>query len=108
MYNILKRSKVFSRRALIIAGAKSGLLATLIGRLYYLQIMKTDEYTTFSDSNRIKLFLLPPLRGNIFDRNGLILASNKNYYRALYDPEVVSNNTDLTIARFADLLELGE
>lgn len=108
MYNILKRSKVFSRRALIIAGAKSGLLATLIGRLYYLQIMKNDEYKTFSDSNRIKLFLIPPLRGNILDRHGAILASNKNYYRALYDPEVVSNNIDLTIARFADLLELGE
>lgn len=108
MNNVLKRNKVFTRRALMLAGIKSALLSTLIGRLYYLQIMKTDEYKTFSDSNRIKLFLIPPLRGNILDRQGSILASNKNYYRILYDPEVSPSTSGLTIARLADLLEMGE
>lgn len=109
MYNNTpKRSKVFSRRALVIASVQSGLLATLIGRLYYLQIMKNDEYKTYSDSNRIKLFLVPPLRGNILDRDGRIFCSNKNYYRVLYDPEIASANSNLIIARLADLLEVGE
>ncbi len=108
MHNTPKRSKVFSRRAMIIAGVQSAFMATLVGRLYYLQIMKNDEYKTFSDSNRIKLFLLPPLRGNILDRDGRIIASNKNYYRVLYDPEVASSKANLTLARLADLLEIGE
>lgn len=106
--NNLKRSKVFTRRALMIAGIKSGMVATLVGRLYYLQIMKSDEYKTFSDSNRIKLLLIPPLRGNLLDRHGNILASNKNYYRILYDPEVSPSTANLTIARLAQLLDMGE
>lgn len=105
---VQKRSKVFSRRAVVLASIKSTLLATLVGRLYYLQIMKNDEFQTFSDSNRIKLFLIPPLRGHILDRDGRILASNKNYYRVLYDPEASSKNKHLTLARVADLLEIGE
>jgi len=106
--NTIKRGKVFSRRAFIIAGMQAGIFSTLIGRLYYLQILKTDEYKTFSDSNRIKLFLLPPLRGNILDRDGRIFCSNKNYYRVLFDPETAPANPDLVIARLADLLEVGE
>lgn len=105
---VQKRSKVFSRRAVVLAGLQSSLIATLVGRLYYLQIMKNDEFQTFSDSNRIKLFLIPPLRGNILDRDGRTLASNKNYYRVLYDPEASSGNKNLILARVAELLEVGE
>lgn len=79
----------------MLAGLKSSLLLTLIGRLYYLQIVKSDEYKTFSDSNRIRDFLIPPLRGKILDRNGELFAGNKNYYRALFDPETSSNDEQI-------------
>ena len=60
MLNKNKRGKLFTKRALMLAALKGSILSVLGARLYYLQIIKVDEYKTFSDSNRIKLFLLPP------------------------------------------------
>lgn len=85
MRNETVRAKLFTRRALMLSGFKAFFLSTLAARLYYLQIIKSSEYTTLSDSNRIKLLLLPPLRGNILDRFGNLLAANKGFYRALLD-----------------------
>lgn len=87
MRNEAQKGKFFARRSLVLTGIKLTLMTSLLGRLYYLQAIKTDEYKTMSDSNRIKLFLIPPLRGNIVDRGQRLLAENKNYYRVLMDPE---------------------
>ena len=107
MLNKNKRGKLFTRRTLFLAGFKSSLLFTLIGRLYYLQIVKSKEYKTFSDSNRIKDFLIPPVRGKILDRNQQILAGNKNYYRALLDPTIADNNKE-TIEKLSEILSLSK
>ena len=55
-------------------------LLFLIARLFHLQIVEHDLYTTRSNDNRIKLLPLPPTRGQIFDRNGEILATNIPVY----------------------------
>ncbi len=106
MLNKNKRGKLFTRRVLFLSGLKATLLFSLIGRLYHLQIVKSDEYKTFSDSNRIKLLLVPPLRGKILDRNNEILAENKNYYRILFDPEITSDKQE-TINKLSDILKLS-
>lgn len=90
-----------------MAGFKSALLTGLIGRLYYLQGIKVEEYKTFSDSNRIKLQLLPPLRGKIFDKKGLLLAGNRNFYRVILDPEY-SKNTKETLEKLATVLKMDD
>lgn len=102
-----KQDKMFSRRVFVLVGLKLSLLATLVARLYYLQIVKSSEYKTFSDSNRIKLFLIPPLRGKLLDRNGLLLAGNQNYYRALLDPESSGNKVQ-TMDFLANVLKLDK
>lgn len=81
-----KKLQIFSRRTLIVAGVKSFLLSILAGRLFYLQIIKSDTYKSASDKNRIKLQLIPPLRGKILDRHGEPLAINKSYYQIIYTP----------------------
>ena len=48
----------------------------LVARLYWLQIHEHSRFTTLSDANRIKLRAIPPTRGLIFDRNGVLLAQN--------------------------------
>jgi len=104
-----RRGKLFARRVFIIGGAIGTLLLALISRLYYLQIIKADAYKTFSDSNRIKLFLVPSLRGHILDRHGRIMAGNKNYYRILFTPG--SNypaNTSATLNKLISILKLGD
>ncbi len=75
---------LFSRRAFILGTSQALLLSTLVGRLYYLQILSGDHYRTLSDKNRIQGRLLPPLRGQIFDRHGKTLATSRKTFHALW------------------------
>lgn len=46
-------------------------------RLAYLQIAETDKHNQQAESNRIRLIPKLPVRGNIFDRRGRLLASSR-------------------------------
>ncbi len=82
-----EKGKVFSRRALLMAGGQAMLMSALAGRLYYLQVIHSDEYSMMADENRMNLRLLPPLRGRIVDRFGTEIASNRHNYRVILIPE---------------------
>jgi len=101
------KSRVFQRRLFLLAGFKSALFLALLGRLYHLQMMRSEEYKTFSDSNRMKLSLIPSLRGKILDRNGHILADNRNFYRVVLDSEYSKKGAvGNTLAKLTNLLGL--
>ncbi|MEQ8666416.1 MAG: penicillin-binding protein 2 [Rhodospirillales bacterium] len=89
MHRDSDRHKLFSRRMAMLAGGKFVLLSALGARLYYLQVVESDRYKTLADENRINFRLLPPPRGRIIDRNGLVIADNAQNYRVL----MVSENT---------------
>lgn len=107
MLNKNKKIRVFTRRIFVLGALNASLFLSLIARLYYLQIVKSKEYKTFSDSNRIKMVLIPPLRGKIYGRSGELLASNKNFYRILFDPEF-SDKNDLVIDKLSQILNFDE
>lgn len=102
-----KYEKLFTRRAIILGSAKIGFLFLLLGRLYYLQIKKSAEYKTFSDSNRIHLLVLLPERGKIMDRNNKALAINRNIYRVLYSSEKKGEGKE-TLLKFFEILNLKD
>lgn len=53
------------------------LLGGMGSRLAYLQLMQGDRNRQLAENNRIRLIPKPPVRGNIFDRKGKILASSR-------------------------------
>ncbi|MEJ2087869.1 MAG: penicillin-binding protein 2 [Gammaproteobacteria bacterium] len=53
------------------------LIGLLVARLVQLQIVDYDTYRTRSDDNRIQVQPLPPPRGLIKDRHGVLLAENR-------------------------------
>jgi penicillin-binding protein 2 len=70
------------RRMFVIrAGALFALavigVAVLVVRLLQLQVWEHETYRTRSEQNRIQLQPIAPPRGLIFDRNGVLLASNQ-------------------------------
>ncbi len=70
------------RRRLVLAAVFTVLLLSLVvGRLYVLQVLEYEHFATLSDSNRIRIKALPPTRGLIFDRNGVVMADNLPAYR---------------------------
>ncbi|WP_342247052.1 penicillin-binding protein 2 [Pseudomonas sp. OTU5201] len=66
-------------RQRVIVGAVAVLLLTcvLIARLYYLQVIQYEYHSTLSENNRVHVQPIPPTRGLIFDRKGVIIADNR-------------------------------
>src|SRR5437867_2647059 len=54
--------------------------------MYYLQVIESPKYRLLSDDNRI-FPLLPPSRGEIFDRFGKPIATNRPDYSIIINPE---------------------
>ncbi|MCH7694751.1 MAG: penicillin-binding protein 2 [Proteobacteria bacterium] len=63
----------------------------LLGRIFYLQVIKHEHYTTLSQHNRVKILPLPPIRGLIFSRDGVLLADNKPSFSLEIIPELVDD-----------------
>ena len=56
------------------------LFSTMIIRLFWMQIVKGASYKKLSDENRIRLISTAPVRGQILDRKGNILADSRLTY----------------------------
>jgi penicillin-binding protein 2 len=81
------RARLFTRRAALVAGGQALLLGALVGRMYYLQVVESEQYTLQAEENRVSLRLIAPLRGRILDRFGTPLAVNVQTYRVIVTPE---------------------
>ncbi len=90
-----EKSRLFTRRAVLLGGAKVGLFSLLMGRLYYLQVLEKARYSTLAEDNRINLRLIAPPRGQILDRLGAPLAVNQQNYRLVLLPEQVEKLSEL-------------
>ena len=103
--NLHAERQTFSTRVSI--ALTMGLTLLLLGRLTQLQIVQYDYYRTRSDENRMRLTVIPPVRGLIHDRNGALLAQNLPSFVLVLTPERVPD-LDLTLARRADLVGLSD
>ena len=101
------RRRSFTRRAALLAAGKVSLLGLLAGRMYYLQVVESDQYQILADENRINLRLLAPPRGRILDRFGTEVAQNRRNFRVLLTPEQ-TDDPKATLARLARLVNLPE
>lgn len=101
------RDKTFTRRALFLAGGQVALFGALAARLYYLQVLESDQYVILADDNRISLRLLAPPRGRIVDRFGVDLANSQQNYRVVLIPEQ-TRSVETTLARLAEMIDIPE
>jgi len=101
------RYKNFTRRAALLGGGQLLLLSALAGRLYYLQVLQSDQYTVLADENRISLRLLAPPRGRILDRFGVELANNRQNYRVVIIREQ-TDSVERTLAKLSELVGIDD
>ena len=90
--------RIFRVRALLAVLVILLLTGLLSGRLVYLQVVQHEVYTTRSEKNRVRVEPLPPTRGLIFDRNGMLLAENRPTYNLTLIRER-AENLDATLDR---------
>jgi penicillin-binding protein 2 len=69
--------RLFTVRSAVAAVLAGALLLVVAGRLFYLQVLKYEYYSTLSQGNRIRTEPIPPSRGLILDRHGVVLADNQ-------------------------------
>ncbi|MEQ1576877.1 MAG: penicillin-binding protein 2 [Hyphomicrobium sp.] len=66
----------FTRRALVLGLVQAAGFAALGTRLYQLQVMDGGRYAPMAEDNRIDIRVVPPVRGRILDRSGVVVAGN--------------------------------
>ena len=72
----------------IVAGV---LFLLIILRYWYLQIYNGEKYLIYSKKNIVRRWRIPPMRGEIVDRNGRILAGTRPAYDLYLDLKMVKH-----------------
>ncbi|MBL8374670.1 penicillin-binding protein 2 [Accumulibacter sp.] len=80
-------------------------LTLLLARLFHLQVVQHDYYTTRAEDNRISLVPIVPNRGVIVDRHGIVLARNYSAFTLEITPSKVGD-LDATIEGLGKLIEV--
>jgi penicillin-binding protein 2 len=96
----------FSVRALVSILVLLLLVLLLGGRMFTLQVGAHEHFTTLSENNRLRIEPIPPTRGLIYDRNGILLAENRPAYQLEVTVEQ-AGDLGLLLERLSDLVDLS-
>lgn len=102
-----EKDHTLSKRLLVLSGFFLLLAFVLIVRLFYLQIILGDKYFLMAEKNRISTRLSMPDRGKIYDRNGIVLADNKNTFQAVLIKEQTKDYKK-SLERFYKLIPMDD
>lgn len=87
-------------RAILVIG-----LLVLLGRIFQLQIIEYETYNPLSMQNSLRMEVVNPARGLIYDKNGTILVENQPIYSITITP---SRFNEEKMSLLADLLQVEE
>ncbi|MDN5568522.1 MAG: penicillin-binding protein 2 [Paracoccus sp. (in: a-proteobacteria)] len=105
---IVDSNRQITRRGLLLAGVQIGTVTTLALKMRSMQLDHADEYRMLADGNSIKIRLLPPSRGLILDRTGLIVAGNEQNYRVTLTREEAGGDVELVLQRLSELIPISD
>lgn len=98
-------TRLIHSRMLFGGAALVALTLLLMFRMYYLQVVQYEHHSTLAENNRIHVQSLPPTRGMIYDRNGVLLADNRASFSLTLTRERVED-LDQVLDSIIELLEL--
>ncbi|NER94028.1 MAG: penicillin-binding protein 2 [Symploca sp. SIO1B1] len=85
------------------------LLGGIASRLAYLQLVEGERNKELAENNRIRIIPKPPVRGNIFDRKGRILASTRLSRSVFVWPIALKKDKwPETFKRLSEILDIPE
>lgn len=102
-----RETKLFTQRAIIAFVMIVLVMLGVISRLVYLQVINHEHYETLSQKNRVKIISVPPPRGLIYDRNGVLLAENIPSFSLELTPEQVVDMDD-TLSRLREIITISD
>ncbi|MDD2321072.1 MAG: penicillin-binding protein 2 [Geobacteraceae bacterium] len=92
---IIREVREPSRQLLFLTIAVIALFFILLARLWYLQLVKAEDFQNLSENNRLRLVPVAASRGTILDRNGEILVDNRPSFSIAVIPQEVADKDAL-------------
>lgn len=89
--------KTFSGRLKGFLVYVSAIFATLLVRLWSMQLISTDEYARLSELNRTRTIRTAAPRGRILDRNGTEIVTNRPSLTIVAGPDVVQDVVEVQL-----------
>jgi penicillin-binding protein 2 len=102
-----RESRLINNRLIFAALLSVLVFSVVIVRLVVLQVLEYEHFDSLSNRNRVDIEPLPPQRGLIYDRHGVIVAENIPTFSLEMVPEKVPD-IDTTLSELAELLALTE
>jgi penicillin-binding protein 2 len=104
-----QEQKLFLSRVIAAAVIVVLLSGVLVARLVQLQVVNYERFTELSQGNRFRIEPLPPNRGLIYDRNGLVIAENLPNWELVAIAEEIEN-LEVTLSQLEalDLVDPSE
>lgn len=100
-------ARKITRRALFLGGTQLAFMGVLGARMRYMQVDQADEFRLLADENRLKMQLLAPARGLIYDRDGAVIAENEQTFRVVIRKEDAAE-LDFVLAQLERLIGLSK
>lgn len=100
----MNRPFISVHRFLILAVAVTSCFAALLGRLYYLHIVRSESLTREANENRSRIVTDSARRGDIVDANGNLLATTSAVVTVGVDPQSLKPEDFTKINDLAELL----
>ena len=91
----LRETNLVHARLIALAILLSVLTLILVVRIWYLQIYSFQRFEVLSKDNRVDLVPVAPVRGQIYDRNGKVLAENISVFTLEILPSEVDDMDQL-------------
>jgi penicillin-binding protein 2 len=101
-----KDARLVRSRVVVGAVAVIVLICVLVARLYFLQVIQYDYHSTLSENNRVHVQPIPPSRGLIFDRNGVVIADNRPSFNLSMTRERSGGDWAQVLDTIIEVLEL--
>lgn len=98
---------ILQRRAVLAGLVCFFVLAGVVARVVWLQVTAHEHFTELAEKNRTRSEPIPPSRGLIYDRNGVVLADNIPSFQVELVPEQVKD-MEATLALLTMILDLNE
>ena len=101
--------KVMYNRITILGIVVLFLLSLDVARIFYLQVLKGDEYAAKAESQQLSDTEIPAMRGTIYDSDGNILAQSATVWTVYLDPlNIKEKQRPVLIAELTKLFDLDE
>lgn len=99
-----REAGLYRRRALVAGVCALVVGIVLLARLFHLQYLSHEHYSTLSNDNRVRIEAVAPTRGLIHDRDGRVLAENLPSFTLELVPERV-DDLDATLERLRSYVD---